>query len=573
MGDGDLTGTRTYDTLDRLQSIGYVRGGGQTVTSHAYTYDAAHRRTRADREDGSFWQYGYNDRNEVTAAAKHLPGGALLAGWQQAFQYDNLGNRQWADEGGDSTGGNLRRTVYSANALNQYASLDTPGAFDVLGKAHTEAAVTVNGEAATRQGEYWRREVTADNAGQPVFETVTVEATRAGVGVNGQDVVTRRAGGVFVNPAFLEPVHDADGNLVSDGRWLYAWDGENRLLAMETGPAALQAGAPRERYDFAYDSQWRRVRQIVRRWDANLPGADPNTLGNWAVAKEERYLYDAWNLVAIVDGAGAWIQSLVWGTDLSGTPQGAGGVGGLLAVFDSGIQAQDGAPRAWVYAYDGNGNVSAVVDAGTPSDSALYDYDAFGRTILEDGNVALREMNRFRFSTKFTDGTGLLYYGFRYYSTKTGRWLNRDPIEEDGGWNLYGFIDNVPTVDIDVLGRERFRPGNALRRGVAVVVSVPTGDWWPDFAEPPYAKDQCSFLITVTGINMTDDAQRQFARTVHKNNYPEIPVVAPVRNYSAFRIKLKKGGHVGVGDLTQIVMNELTGLADRPATFMARKIR
>jgi hypothetical protein len=33
-------------------------------------------------------------------------------------------------------------------------------------------------------------------------------------------------------------------------------------------------------------------------------------------------------------------------------------------------------------------------------------------------------------------------------------WLSRDPIEEEGGVNLYGFVYNAPYDWIDVLGRE-----------------------------------------------------------------------------------------------------------------------
>jgi RHS repeat-associated protein len=38
--------------------------------------------------------------------------------------------------------------------------------------------------------------------------------------------------------------------------------------------------------------------------------------------------------------------------------------------------------------------------------------------------------------------SGMFYYGYRYYDPPTGRWLNRDPIEESGGLNLYGFVGN-----------------------------------------------------------------------------------------------------------------------------------
>jgi len=46
----------------------------------------------------------------------------------------------------------------------------------------------------------------------------------------------------------------------------------------------------------------------------------------------------------------------------------------------------------------------------------------------------------------------MYYYGFRYYSPDLGRWINRDPIEEQGGVNLYQFVANGPTNYIDAFG-------------------------------------------------------------------------------------------------------------------------
>jgi len=57
------------------------------------------------------------------------------------------------------------------------------------------------------------------------------------------------------------------------------------------------------------------------------------------------------------------------------------------------------------------------------------------------------------FSTKPEDKeSGLLYYGYRYYDAVTGRWLSRDPIEEDGGVNLYCANLNNSIQFYDVLG-------------------------------------------------------------------------------------------------------------------------
>jgi RHS repeat-associated protein len=57
-----------------------------------------------------------------------------------------------------------------------------------------------------------------------------------------------------------------------------------------------------------------------------------------------------------------------------------------------------------------------------------------------------------------TPETGLVYYGFRYYSPNIGRWINRDPIEEDGGVNLYGIVGNNPVNHIDPLGLQATAP-------------------------------------------------------------------------------------------------------------------
>jgi hypothetical protein len=112
--------------------------------------------------------------------------------------------------------------------------------------------------------------------------------------------------------------YDLDGNMLRDGRWDYLWDAENRLVRMTTRTAF----GPARRIDFEYDHQGRLIRK--KRWN--------NTAGTNPVAEDRKYLYDGWNLVGEFDGNTAIQRTYVWGTDLSGTLQGAGGVGGLLLV-------------------------------------------------------------------------------------------------------------------------------------------------------------------------------------------------------------------------------------------------
>ena len=97
------------------------------------------------------------------------------------------------------------------------------------------------------------------------------------------------------------------------------------------------------------------------------------------------------------------------------------------------------------------GNVIGLVDASDGTIAAAYEYDPFGRPLRETGSYAAQ--NPFRFSSQYTDSeSGLVYFGFRYYHPQWGRFLNRDPIEELGGNNLYRFVSNDPVNRWDLLG-------------------------------------------------------------------------------------------------------------------------
>jgi RHS repeat-associated protein len=133
--------------------------------------------------------------------------------------------------------------------------------------------------------------------------------------------------------------------------------------------------------------------------------------------------------------------------------EGAGGIGGLLAVVD------DGGAES-LFAYDGNGNVSELIAADSRSTVAHYEYDAFGNTVLATGTAAAD--NAYRFSTKYADDeTGLVYYGKRFYDPTAGRWVTRDPIGEAGGRNLYIFVANNGVLLVDAYGLSWYDGENA----------------------------------------------------------------------------------------------------------------
>lgn len=126
--------------------------------------------------------------------------------------------------------------------------------------------------------------------------------------------------------------------------------------------------------------------------------------------------------------------------------QQAGGVGGLMCVTDYKTQI----PVVSYPTYDGNGNITEyLTEENQGTISAHFEYDTFGNVTKKAGITEYE----YQFSTKPYDlETELNYYNYRNYDSTSGRWLNRDAIEENGGNNLYVFLNNTPTALYDFLG-------------------------------------------------------------------------------------------------------------------------
>jgi len=108
------------------------------------------------------------------------------------------------------------------------------------------------------------------------------------------------------------------------------------------------------------------------------------------------------------------------GTDLSGSLEGAGGIGGLLGR-SHGYNTGSGNWSAHNYYHaDGNGNIT-YLETAAQGLAAKYRYDAYGNTLSSSGAYA--NINVYRFSSKeYHANSGLYYYGFRWYSPSLQRW-------------------------------------------------------------------------------------------------------------------------------------------------------
>ncbi|WP_265593489.1 RHS repeat-associated core domain-containing protein, partial [Verrucomicrobium sp. BvORR034] len=135
----------------------------------------------------------------------------------------------------------------------------------------------------------------------------------------------------------------------------------------------------------------------------------------------------------------------IWGRDVSGTWDGAGGIGGLVAIEEEG-------GRRLLVVDDGLGNITALINQANGETVAKFDYTPYGELKVSSGDV---NACPFRYQSKYYDAeTGLSYFGFRYYSAKLGRWISRDPLGEEGGFNLYGYCGNDPVNRWDYLGMD-----------------------------------------------------------------------------------------------------------------------
>ena len=252
---------------------------------------------------------------------------------------------------------------------------------------------------------------------------------------NNVNAYTVISGGGFQPPS---PTYDAKGNTLSLPRANgtthgLTWDSQDRLRTVT--PSGSTA------HSMVYDPLIRLV------WSRRPDGANPPL--------DEIWSWSSWTLLAReVFQSSTLVETYryTWGPDLSGSLEGAGGVGGLLA-----IERAEGNSSTWQIRYahsDSNGNVLALSTA-----SARYRYRPFGGTIssqdLDGSGWAVKNLHRFSTKSEIA-GMGLLYYGYRFYDPQTGRWPSRDPIGERGGLNLYGFVGNDGVNRLDYLGLEKW---------------------------------------------------------------------------------------------------------------------
>ena len=250
----------------------------------------------------------------------------------------------------------------------------------------------------------------------------------------------------------------ADNRLTTDGQYTYTYDNAGNLVN-KTG----MEGGVTYSYDYTYDFRNR------------LKEAKKTRVVHGVVAADDTFTYDVFDRrIGKLDVFGTQQWTTYDGdnayADFSGQTLTtrylfANGLDKILARTNAG-----GNSTAW-YLTDKIGSVRRIVDA---SGGNLYHVDYFTFGGIVPGSESGSGGDRFKFAGRELDSEiGLYYNRARYYDANTGRFISEDPIGFRGGQaNLYAYVGNQPTEQLDPTGRDAWSYVNGAVIGAAAAALV-----------------------------------------------------------------------------------------------------
>jgi RHS repeat-associated protein len=435
----NITRTYTYDSNHNVEFIDY----SDATPDVTYTYDSYNRvYTRIDGV--GIYHYDYYVDNRIMT---------IDGPWFNdmiTFQYDDLGNITTLtplagqpisyyydydpENPGDPDIGRLKDITAGASTYTYgYTGINTliqnltrpNGSFtdygynDPLNRLTEIINKNSSGQTITSNS------FTYTGTDLDVIDTETVENGDAmtfteGITTYDYNNLNQLLSSANPNQAFA---YDDDGNMAQgynpDGYVMtMTYDAENRLTSAEYTDSGNVVH--RTEYEYSGDN----LLAVKKKFENGSP------------IDEIRYVRAGFLPIQERDDNNQIVREYTWGLNYGG------GIGGLLNLRQGGLD--------YSYLYDGKGNVRGLIDS-TNTVVAKFTYDEFGNLMSKVDTLNLDQP--YMFSTKeYDEETGLSYYGFRFYSPSLGRWITRDPIEEAGGLNLYGFVGNNAVNWMDPLG-------------------------------------------------------------------------------------------------------------------------
>jgi RHS repeat-associated protein len=237
--------------------------------------------------------------------------------------------------------------------------------------------------------------------------------------------------------------YDKNGNLTKDassggggnGPFVFYYDRQNQLTRIEDSSAAAVAS-------YAYDALGRRIEKIDHKASETL-----------------RFYHDGQRSIEETDDAGtpAVQRYYVFGNYID-----------ELILMRDVIGAGATANADFVFAHDYLYSPVAAIAKADGTITERYEYDAYGKPYILDADytvdgssdIANPYLVTGRQLDTLDSGAFLIQYSrARYYDYETGRWYQRDPLNQDkpgGGYHdgmgLYEYVKNNPIITGDPLG-------------------------------------------------------------------------------------------------------------------------
>jgi len=406
--------------------------------TNGFAYDAAKRLTNVTSQAGSFAYLLPSTRPSTLVTRLSLPNTSYITN-----SYDTVARLTgtWLK---NSTNGTLNSHQYTYNPGNQRTQQVFSGGstfnytYEAIGQLTFGDSATASEDRRYVYDAAWNLNYRTNNTTTYTFKVDTRNQLTNATPVGNQ-------------------TYDGNGNVTASqtGSQTYSYDDENRLTTNEVAYSVLSV--------FTYDGLGR----LRQREEYTWAGSPYN---QWFIQATARYVYDGMRVIQERNEVNTPQVSYTRGSDLSGSLEGAGGIGGLLAR-SHGYSGGNWSTHNCYHA-DGNGNITYLVNSSQTL-AASYRYDPYGNTISSSGGLA--SANVYRFSSKeFHANSGLYYYGYRWYHPNLQRWLNRDQLGEQvalarpvtgaiasnaellryGLWNnLYRFDQNNPMGFVDPDGQ------------------------------------------------------------------------------------------------------------------------
>ena len=425
----------------RLQTLWNKTGSGETDTTLSrfdYQYDAAGQITRWQQQAGAGAASVYDFENDAvgqltSAVLKNVQSGAVQKTYRYA--YDLAGNR--TSETIDSA-----VTRDSHNIINQLTQRASGGAIPFGGTSDVPlSSVIVNGNPAVISGGTNFTGLASVVNGS---NTVTVEAKDQSnpTNVTTNHYAVSATSGTATSATLT---YDLNGNLLGDGPRTFEWDARNRLTAVNQGT---------HRTEFAYNGLGQRVSVIEKE--------------NGTIQSNKRLVWVNSELAEERDGVTNALNKRYNGSEIT-----------LASGSDAGT---------YFYTRDHLGSVRELTDT-TGAIRARYDYDAWGNRSANQITSNPVEAD-FGFTGHYQHiASGLALAPYRAYDPMIGRWISRDPLGEPStrlmagdfardpytentirlsaklpaemlqGPNLYEYVRNNPTSNVDPDGLMTFQVG------------------------------------------------------------------------------------------------------------------